>query len=122
MSSYEYIHQNYIAMDIRLESNIGLDIMQIDCVQNLLFKLNYTYPKAPLLHIKCTPAGENSAETSISLMLFDKEGTERVWGQDRDVHVLLTRLLNKLINMKTLTTVKDLPPIREIQPAFQNVG
>jgi len=106
-------------MDIRIESNIGLDIMQIECIQNMLFQLNYTYPDAPLLQIKCSPNEENLSETSVSITLFDKDKIERVWGQDRNVHVLFTRLLTSLINKKSEVRHKELPPIRPLQPVLQ---
>ncbi len=99
-------------MDIRIESNIGLDLINIDCIQRLLRDLRATYPESALLMIHCNQEYEDGFRTKISLTLFDKDNTERLYGVDRNPHGLLSNLLNGLIERKKKQLAPAFIPIR----------
>lgn len=103
-------------MDIRIESNIGLDLMSIDCIQKLLLRVRDTYPQASLLMIRCNQKYIDEFKTEISLTLFDRDNTERLSSLDRNPHGLLSSLLNELISLREKKQLPVFTPIRSLIP------
>lgn len=80
-------------MDIRIESNIGLDLLESESVQRSLIRLRETFNDAPLLMIKCKQSNEIDSKVSIMLTLFTDGKTEIITGSDGDPISLLKHLI-----------------------------
>jgi hypothetical protein len=87
-------------MDIRIESNIGLELFEMKSIQNALVKLRETYSEAPLLIIRCDQNPVFNNEISILLTLFNGDKTEIITGVGSESITLLNHLLIDMINLK----------------------
>ncbi len=99
-------------MDIRIDSNIGLDFMQSDCIQQSFIELMHSTENSALLLMKCEKPSELENKFHVRLTLFHDAGNTIITGMHDDFHFLLVGLVSDL---KRIILEKDsilLSPIK----------